>query len=86
MDVLKTFPNDFFDCIITSPPYWSLRSYGEETKVEWEGGVVLDPFMGSGTVAYVAKQMRRNYVGIELNQEYIDIAMKRIKHVQMEMF
>lgn len=43
-----------------------------------EGGTVLDPFMGSGTTGLVASQLNRNYVGIELNSEYIDIAMKRI--------
>ena len=43
-----------------------------------EGGIVLDPFMGSGTTAVVAKKHYRNYVGIELNPEYIQIAKKRI--------
>ncbi len=42
------------------------------------GGVVLDPFMGSGTTAVVAKRLGRNYIGIELNEDYIDIAEKRI--------
>lgn len=42
------------------------------------GGLVLDPFMGAGTTAVVAKRLNRHYVGIELNQEYIDIANKRI--------
>ena len=44
-----------------------------------EGGVVLDPFMGAGTTGMVAKKHGRNYVGIELNKEYIDIANKRIE-------
>ena len=44
-----------------------------------EGGVVLDPFMGSGTVAYVARQLGRNYVGIELNPEYIKLANQRLQ-------
>ena len=42
------------------------------------GGLVLDPFMGAGTTALVAKQLGRNYVGFELNAEYIKIAEKRI--------
>lgn len=42
------------------------------------GGVVLDPFMGSGTVAVVAKRLKRNYVGIELSSEYVKIAEERI--------
>lgn len=41
-------------------------------------GVVLDPFMGSGTVGVVAKENRRNYIGCELNDEYADMAEKRI--------
>lgn len=43
-----------------------------------EGGIVLDPFMGAGTSAIVAKKKNREYVGIELNPEYIAITEKRI--------
>lgn len=43
-----------------------------------EGGIVLDPFMGSGTTGLVAKQQGKYYIGIEINKEYIDIANKRI--------
>ena len=43
-----------------------------------KGGIVLDPFMGAGTTAVVAKKLGRNYLGIELNPEYIKIAQKRI--------
>jgi DNA modification methylase len=42
-------------------------------------GIVLDPFMGSGTTAIVAKKQNKNYLGIELNPEYIKIANERIK-------
>lgn len=43
-----------------------------------ENGIVLDPFLGSGTTLKVAKKLNRNGIGIELNQEYIQIAKKRI--------
>lgn len=43
-----------------------------------EGGIVLDPFMGAGTTAIVAKKLNRDYVGIELNPEYLKIAENRI--------
>lgn len=43
-----------------------------------EGGVVLDPFMGSGTTGMVAKQLNRHYIGVELNPEYADLALARI--------
>lgn len=42
-------------------------------------GVVLDPFMGAGTTAMVARQLGYNYIGIELNPDYIAIAMERLK-------
>jgi site-specific DNA-methyltransferase (adenine-specific) len=43
-----------------------------------ENGLILDPFMGSGTTAIVALKNNRNYVGCELNPEYIQIAENRI--------
>ena len=52
-----TFPPDLIEpCILAGCP---------------EDGIVLDPFMGSGTTAMVAYENRRNYVGCELNPEYI---------------
>jgi DNA modification methylase len=43
-----------------------------------EGGIVLDPFMGAGTTALVARECYRNYIGIELNAEYVKIAEGRL--------
>ncbi len=40
--------------------------------------VVLDPFMGSGTNGVVAKRLGRNFVGIDIKEEYVEIARKRI--------
>ena len=39
---------------------------------------MLDPFLGSGTTAAVAKQLGRYYIGIELNPDYCKLAEKRI--------
>jgi DNA modification methylase len=44
-----------------------------------EGGIVFDPFMGAGTTAIAAVKHGRNYLGIELNPEYINLANQRIK-------
>lgn len=44
----------------------------------WDKGIVLDPFMGSGTTAKVARDLGRNYIGIELNPQYIKLANKRL--------
>lgn len=43
-----------------------------------EGGIVLDPFIGAGTTAVVAWKNNRNYLGFELNPEYVKIATKRL--------
>jgi len=44
-----------------------------------EGGIVLDPFLGSGTTAVGCKQLNRKYVGIEIKKKYIQIARKRLR-------
>lgn len=43
-----------------------------------ENGIVLDPFMGSGTTGVVCKRLHRRFVGIDLNPEYIEISKERI--------
>lgn len=43
-----------------------------------ENGIVLDPFCGAGTALYVAKEMRRRYIGIDIKQEYVDMSKKRL--------
>ena len=59
-----TFPKDLIEpCIKAGCP---------------EGGVVLDPFGGSGTTGIVAKSLNRTAILIELNPSYIEIAKKRI--------
>lgn len=66
-----TYPPDLIvDCIKAGCP---------------EGGLILDPFMGAGTTAMVARKLNRNYVGFELNPEYIKIAQNRI-HNELGMF
>lgn len=44
-----------------------------------QGGIVLDPFMGSGTTAFVARKNGCDYIGIELNPEYVELANERLK-------
>ena len=43
------------------------------------GGIVMDPFIGSGTTAIVAEKLNRRWIGIEINADYIKIAKERIK-------
>jgi DNA modification methylase len=46
---------------------------------EFEPGIVLDPFFGSGTTAQVAMEQDKDWVGIELNSDYEKISQKRLK-------
>ncbi|MDP2671994.1 MAG: site-specific DNA-methyltransferase [Candidatus Daviesbacteria bacterium] len=86
-DVLKIDeePSDFWD-ITTQPHKFAHFACYPERLCEMPikagcppGGIVLDPFMGSGTTALVALKQNKKFVGIELNESYIDIAMKRLK-------
>jgi len=45
------------------------------------GDLVLDPFFGSGTVGLVCEELNRKYIGIELNPQYIDIALIRLNNL-----
>lgn len=45
-----------------------------------EGGTVLDPFSGSGTTGMVAISHKRNYIGVELNKNYIEISKHRVEN------
>jgi DNA modification methylase len=59
-----TFPEDLIrDCIKAGCP---------------EGGIILDPFMGAFTTALMARKLYRNYIGFEINPEYIAIGEKRL--------
>ena len=50
-----------------------------------EGDTILDPFMGSGTTGVACVQTGRNFIGIEIDEEYFKIAEKRIKDAEMQM-
>jgi len=47
-----------------------------------EGDLILDPFCGSGTTGVVALENSRNFIGIDINNEYLDITNKRIKIIE----
>jgi len=50
-----------------------------------EGDTVFDPFLGSGTTGKIARQLNRNFIGIEKVEKYFDIAQERIKDVQPQL-
>ena len=64
------FPTDLIEpCILAGAPV---------------GGVVLDPFMGSGTTAQVAQHLGRKYLGCELNPAYAELQKKRLQQPSFE--
>jgi site-specific DNA-methyltransferase (adenine-specific) len=84
-----TYPGNFWDDI--SVPYWSMPENTDHPTQKPEkliaklilascpeNGVVLDPFLGSGTTSVTAKKLGRKYVGIEINEEYCCWAEKRL--------
>jgi site-specific DNA-methyltransferase (adenine-specific) len=84
-----TYPSNFWDDI--SIPYWSMPENTDHPTQKPEkliaklilascpqNGMVLDPFLGSGTTSVVAKKLDRRYVGIEISEEYCCWAEKRL--------
>lgn len=49
-----------------------------------ENDIVLDPFMGSGTTGVVSKRLNRNFIGIEIDDEYFKVAKERIDNTALE--
>lgn len=72
----KPFPEAHF---ATFPPALAERCIKAGCP---RGGIVLDPFLGSGTTALVALTMGRGFLGIELNPDYAAMAMRRIQEKQ----
>jgi len=65
------FPSDLIEpCILAGAPV---------------GGIVLDPFMGSGTTAQVAQTLGRQYLGCELNPEYEALQKKRLSQMSLSL-
>jgi len=68
------------------PPHPAMfpEKLAEDHILSWsnEGDIVLDPMAGSGTTLKMAKKNNRNYIGIEISPEYIDIINNRLPHLQ----
>lgn len=51
-----------------------------------KGDTVLDPFNGAGTTGVVCRKQGREYIGIELNPEYVKLSEERIKEVEDQLY
>jgi DNA modification methylase len=60
-------------------PEWFIKLFTDA------GGVILDPFMGSGTTALASVQLGRSFIGVDINPEYITLAQDRISDTQMKL-
>jgi DNA modification methylase len=65
----------------TQKPVALMRWCLDKAKVP-PGATVLDPFMGSGTTGVACVQTGRNFIGIEIDEEYFSIAERRIAEAQ----
>ncbi|MBR4228980.1 MAG: site-specific DNA-methyltransferase [Bacteroidales bacterium] len=85
-----THPSNFWDDI--SVPFWSMPENTEHPAQKPEklmaklilascpeGGVVFDPFAGSGSACVTAKKLGRRYVGVEIDRDYCLLATKRLE-------
>jgi DNA modification methylase len=72
--------NEHREMVLQHPATFS-ESLARDHILSWsnEGDIVLDPFSGSGTTAKMAKHNGRQYIGIEVNAEYVEISLKRLE-------
>jgi len=90
-----THPSNFWDDI--SIPYWSMPENTDHPTQKPEkliaklilascppGGIVVDPFLGSGTTSVVARKLDRQYFGVEINDEYCLWAEQRLENAKRD--
>ena len=90
-----THPSNLWDDITI--PYWSMPENTDHPTQKpekliaklilassKEGDTIFDPFLGSGTTSVTAKKLNRNFVGVEMNEEYALYAQKRLKMADID--
>lgn len=90
-----THPSNFWDDITV--PYWSMPENTDHPTQKpekliaklilassKEGDIVFDPFLGSGTTSVTAKKLNRNYIGVEMNEDYVLYTQKRLQLAEVD--
>ncbi|QOR36052.1 site-specific DNA-methyltransferase [Clostridium sp. 'deep sea'] len=90
-----TFPSNIWTDLTV--PFWSMKENTPHPTQKpekmlakiilassKEGDIVLDPFLGSGTTAVVAKKLNRNYIGIELDEYFSCLALERLNRADKD--
>lgn len=75
---IKRDPKSDYNTHITVKPLDLIEKLVDMIIPKIDGNIVIDPFLGSGTTAVAAINMGVDWIGIELNQEYVEIAKKRV--------
>ena len=90
---LGQHPNVFYHPIVagkertghpTQKPLWLFEELIKYSTRE--GDLILDPFLGSGTTLVAARNLNRNAIGIEINDDYINMAKRRVAPEQRDLF
>ncbi len=78
LEDIKRDPKNDFNTHITIKPLDLIEKLIDMTVPKIEGNIVIDPFLGSGTTAVAATKLGIDWIGIEMNPEYVEIAEKRV--------
>ena len=83
-DIIKTATASYSDAHFATYPTDLIEPLVKSSCPE--GGIVLDPFIGSGTTAIVCENLNRKWIGIDLNKDYVDMSYDRIGEESSKIF
>jgi DNA modification methylase len=76
--------NDDFNVHVTVKPMELIKKLIKLSVPEGKGNIIIDPFVGSGTTAVAAYELGHNFIGIEIVEEYVEIARQRLEKAKQK--